>query len=337
MRTKSYREQYNRMMRWYRQLEELYAGTKPFWTELSAERTEIGYEKRGTIDFEDLISYADYNEDIVYIFFQNCYHLWEWILNDPDLSIEKSVLTSFMKDNECLLICADICNGSKHLKLRSATGDESTRLKEGRGSFSIGSNGEPVFENTFKVESKGKYYDVLELAQECIGKWDEFITFHNLPAPASMKSSIRSSEHRTVKEVEQVTNLKETLEKELSSFISGNDVEPLDLAEFTQIMEDKNILNYCIFPRAPQIPGARHSHYRFVVKKLNSKYQSVPRVLRFEAVTFREIEDRLIGITFDFRAIAIFRYSLSSAIDRLLKLEGECQQILQKLGTNTVK
>lgn len=53
--------------------------------------------------------------DVIWSFFQNCWHLKDWIKNDPMLS--KIIRDSIEKETEQfenLLICADLSNRSKH-------------------------------------------------------------------------------------------------------------------------------------------------------------------------------------------------------------------------------
>jgi len=56
----------------------------------------------------------NYTDD-VYAFFQNCYHLKDWIKNDPSCSAWSDV-EKFINSNKDLQICADLCNGLKHLQ-----------------------------------------------------------------------------------------------------------------------------------------------------------------------------------------------------------------------------
>jgi hypothetical protein len=62
-------------------------------------------------------THQDY-DDYVLAFFQNCWHIKDWIRNDPALpqalrdGIEKEVM-----NHPSLMICADMANGSKHLSL----------------------------------------------------------------------------------------------------------------------------------------------------------------------------------------------------------------------------
>ena len=46
------------------------------------------------------------------------WHLKDWILNDPHLGAsEQAALSKDIHATRCLLVCADIANGSKHLSL----------------------------------------------------------------------------------------------------------------------------------------------------------------------------------------------------------------------------
>jgi hypothetical protein len=59
--------------------------------------------------------------DYLYAFFQNCYHLRDWLKNSGALS--ESDLQRFMTDNMAMAVCRDIANGTKHLKITSPTMD----------------------------------------------------------------------------------------------------------------------------------------------------------------------------------------------------------------------
>lgn len=56
--------------------------------------------------------------DALLTFFQNCWHLKEWIRNDDGLPTHvRSAITREAEKLESLQFCADLANGSKHLKL----------------------------------------------------------------------------------------------------------------------------------------------------------------------------------------------------------------------------
>jgi hypothetical protein len=58
---------------------------------------------------------ADYEDDL-WAFFQNAWHLKDWIKNDPATGVESRIEEAVAR-HEPLMICADLCNRSKHLKL----------------------------------------------------------------------------------------------------------------------------------------------------------------------------------------------------------------------------
>jgi hypothetical protein len=248
MNAKSYREQYDRMIRFLKLLEEVYNGIE--------HGADQGHD-------------SEYYRDRVHSFFQNCYHLKDWVKNDSDIlipiqtsikdyyyypkilnnikydplfrvehcnldnlqqefnkhgikcskgititssNLDKSTVwliksvgnrTKYlaMEDNgqlnfymdfsdyieenfinkyECMRICADLCNGSKHSTITRARGNQDTKLKSAVWNVALG-GGEPILSVKFNIECKDQIYDALELARKCVGNWDEFITKHNLP------------------------------------------------------------------------------------------------------------------------------------------------------------
>ena len=55
-------------------------------------------------------------EDNLWYFFQNAYHLRDWIFNDDTIRINGNI-KEIIKDYPCLVVCLDIANRTKHLKL----------------------------------------------------------------------------------------------------------------------------------------------------------------------------------------------------------------------------
>jgi hypothetical protein len=62
--------------------------------------------------------HRDTQLDALFCFFQNCWHLKDWIKNDASLSEDvRAALNGEAHANDFLLLCKDLANGSKHLKL----------------------------------------------------------------------------------------------------------------------------------------------------------------------------------------------------------------------------
>src|SRR5262245_60194522 len=89
--TTSYREQYDRMKRWYDRFVALDQG-RP----------------------HDVPS--DNYLDEIYAFFMNCYHLKDWIIHDITALPDEKVVETYINSSHPLKLCADICNSLKHLR-----------------------------------------------------------------------------------------------------------------------------------------------------------------------------------------------------------------------------
>jgi hypothetical protein len=93
--------QYERMIRWYKKFE------------------EIDYNYQNKLD-----EYLD----IAYAFFMNCYHLKDWIINDTNIDLPRNDVEEYVNITECLSVCADICNGLKHLRLDRPKSDKEPKI-----------------------------------------------------------------------------------------------------------------------------------------------------------------------------------------------------------------
>ena len=103
-------------------------------------------------------------EDFIFTFFQNCYHLREWMQRTSDVS--RSDVDALFTQTPELRLCRDICNGTKHLTLRDASVD---------AHFSIGREynpGSPSGYRLFLIADDK--YDLLELASRCVEILDAF-------------------------------------------------------------------------------------------------------------------------------------------------------------------
>ena len=57
-------------------------------------------------------------EDFLWAFFQNCWHLRDWLKNDTSIRKRKrEAILSAVKQSKVLLICECIANRSKHYRL----------------------------------------------------------------------------------------------------------------------------------------------------------------------------------------------------------------------------
>lgn len=152
-----YNEQYNRMMRWYRRFEEIR------WSR---------YEPRSVhVNAEEIFLRQT---DEIYAFFLNCYHLKDWIKNDNTVKESaREKIEEFINENECLKICADICNSIKHLELKKHRGPENMEMASTLW-ISVGSDSSYIYVEA-KINVNDNEWDAFELASKCIQKWQGFI------------------------------------------------------------------------------------------------------------------------------------------------------------------
>lgn len=158
MDPRSYTEQYQRMKRWYNRLRAIYEG------------------------IEHTVN-SDYYQDEMYAFFQNCYHLKEWLKYDPKVIVSNNAIEDFAnRGADCMRICGDLCNGSKHMVINSEKIDKDTGVKNRNYSLQIG-GGNPIASVKYNIECQGEIYDALLLAECCIGEWDKFMNENDIPIP----------------------------------------------------------------------------------------------------------------------------------------------------------
>jgi len=127
---------------------------------------EIGWEpgfSGGTVD----------NLDVLFAFFQNCYHLRDWLERSRTMS--KQQLDNFFQEHEEMQICRDICNGTKHLEISKPSVD---------ADFSIGREYEPGYrpclDESYFVIAYGDMHDLFDLADSCMRLWESFLTRNGL-------------------------------------------------------------------------------------------------------------------------------------------------------------
>ena len=154
-----YREQYERLRRWYAKLAKLHGGRE-----------------------HDVAS--DNYVDEIYAFFMNCYHLKDWIRKDAAVpAAVRDAVEDYIDANRALRLCADICNSLKHVTLTKPRSGESPSFGRKRYRFALGS-GAPRIGLTYEIDASGGKTDAFTLAGECIAAWDAFLALHGLSDPA---------------------------------------------------------------------------------------------------------------------------------------------------------
>jgi hypothetical protein len=144
-----YLEQFNRVKRWYQ---------------------EFALTDQGRLHDRP----SDFYQDQVYAFFQNCHHLKDWIKNDGSVRVAADKVEEFISNNEELRLCADICNGTKHLRLTSPRSGQDPRF--GQRKFKVQVGGPPTtISAKYTIDTLVGAVDAFELATKCLQAWENFI------------------------------------------------------------------------------------------------------------------------------------------------------------------
>lgn len=115
-----------------------------------------------------------YYEDDVISFFIHCYHIRDWIVHLNRAGETSRDVDAFVNSHQELMICADLCNGSKHCRIQ--------RIRTGRQPHIAGKSwwvttftpeaGKPTtFKAQYQIIANNKIYDALELAEKCVELW----------------------------------------------------------------------------------------------------------------------------------------------------------------------
>ena len=123
----------------------------------------------------------DEYEDDVWNFFQNAWHLKDWVKNDSELEQRyRDAVGDDVSAIEVLQICADLANRSKHLRLTrkwldADISERATHIYAGTAYLS--SNGKqtntPGYgEFRFMIcTDDGRVFDVIQLAEQIANEW----------------------------------------------------------------------------------------------------------------------------------------------------------------------
>ena len=117
----------------------------------------------------------EYGDDI-WSFFQNCWHLKDWVKNDASVPLHvRESIARLAAASPPLMICADLANATKHLKLKNPR----VGAKPSHYNIAI------VPGESSKVEyivdtGSGTQQDGLDLARKCLLEWDRILAAQGL-------------------------------------------------------------------------------------------------------------------------------------------------------------
>jgi hypothetical protein len=114
--------------------------------------------------------YDEYEDDI-WSFFQNCWHLKDWLKNDDELTVlQRDSVESRVAASPNLMVCADLANARKHLKLTSPR----VGANHSHKNFLIVIGGPSKVEYFINMGTGAKV-EGLQLAHACLAEWEQIL------------------------------------------------------------------------------------------------------------------------------------------------------------------
>jgi hypothetical protein len=145
----TYVQQWERVIRWYRRFKEI------------SERKNISQA-------------SPQDEDDVFAFFMNCHHLKDWIKNDPSQDEMQGKIEEFINNSTSLSICADLCNGIKHLTIDKSRSGQNPRF--GGKTQRVYYDQTPIVVcQGYTIVAGNNTFDAFDLAFQCMMDWHRFI------------------------------------------------------------------------------------------------------------------------------------------------------------------
>ena len=133
------------------------------YNKLAAIRAGVYPEWGGNVEFE------------IFSFFEICYHLKDWIIEDPDPH-PRSDVEAYVRDSPALRICADICNRLKHRRLRRQRSKSPLGLFKLTSITTIGPDPKAATVSIPKatITTERGEECCYALATECLGEWHRY-------------------------------------------------------------------------------------------------------------------------------------------------------------------
>ena len=115
-----------------------------------------------------------YYRDDVETFFVHCHHILDWAEHLNRAGVTRDDLQTYVNAHEELRICADLCTGAKHCRVRNLRTSRQPHVSSIRRTAYPLEDGQMVTAMDFGITANGQLVDALELAEACMDLWDEF-------------------------------------------------------------------------------------------------------------------------------------------------------------------
>jgi hypothetical protein len=127
---------------------------------------------------------TEYDDDL-WSFFQNCWHLKDWVKNDSSLrpglrhKFRGKELKKTLKECPSIKICADLANRTKHFELASNWFD--AEVTQRNVTVNLGKRTHSTSEHIITLNDGTKKV-ALKVARDAVKEWKKFFKTHKLGA-----------------------------------------------------------------------------------------------------------------------------------------------------------
>jgi hypothetical protein len=113
-------------------------------------------------------------QDMAWAFFQNCWHVKDWVRHDPKVTdAQKTAVIDMAHNSSDLMVCREMCNGIKHLNKIPGEAAHSHIDAEYADGFTV--HMDCVIE-----DGGGKPISGKELGHRCLAEWERILTSQGL-------------------------------------------------------------------------------------------------------------------------------------------------------------
>ena len=123
-------------------------------------------------------SHADF-QDMTWAFFQNCWHLHDWLKRDATLTGRRGKVLNAARASGLLNIAHDVCNGAKHLVLDCPHSGTGASHRHDNLTIYPGQNRESEWE-CFIDDGMGHLISGQQLARDCVAEWERILKANGL-------------------------------------------------------------------------------------------------------------------------------------------------------------
>lgn len=157
--------------------------------ELATARDALAKANREYRALEEAVTTQDKTRigDCLYNFSVSVYHVKDWLIENPSAAYSKREVEAFVNVTPSLLLCRDLCNASKHRKIKRYAPNASTvtaSLSSALTVVNINPSVKPSHrKSTFRVKvitKDGRRLEVLSLARDATTAWDSFFQRYGL-------------------------------------------------------------------------------------------------------------------------------------------------------------